>query len=90
MPDIILVRKKPEIEIKGKKLKRLNNLEENENKKNKKKVNEDEDKTNLKAFIEEIYDEKDLRDNLINENDDNLEYNKKKEDLKVEEETKNI
>ena len=90
LPDIILVRKKPEIEIKGKKLKRLNNLEENENKKNKKKVNEDEDKTNLKAFIEEIYDEKDLRDNLINENDDNLEYNKKKEDLKVEEETKNI
>jgi hypothetical protein len=80
LPDIILVRKKPEIEIKGKKLKRLNNLKDNENKKNKKKGNEDEDKANLKTFIKEIYDEKDLRDNLINENDDNLEYNKKKEE----------
>ena len=91
LPDIILVRKKPEIEIKGKKLKRLNNLKENENKKNKKKGNEDEDKENLKTFIEEIYDEKDLRDYLNNEKDDNLEYNKnKEEDLKVGEERKNI
>ena len=67
LPDVILVRKKPVIDIKGKKLKRLEFS--SQNKKNKKKENENE-KDEMKAFIEEIYDEKDLKDNIINENDD--------------------
>jgi hypothetical protein len=56
LPDVILVRKKPNnIEIKGKKLKRLKFS--NGNKKNKKKMDDDVEKEDMKAFMEEIYDE---------------------------------
>jgi NMD protein affecting ribosome stability and mRNA decay len=70
LPDVILVRKKPSnVEIKGKKLKRLKFS--NENKKNKKKMDEDDEKDDMKAFMEEIYEENDLKNNLVNENDEN-------------------
>ena len=85
LPDVILVRKKPEIDIKDKKLKRLKFL--NENKKNKKKGNEDEEeKGEMKAFLEEIYEEKELKNNIINENDEQNEeeINNKNEDAKIE------
>ena len=78
LPDVILVRKKPVIDnIKGKKLKRLD-----ENRKNKKK-GKDEDEEE-KGFLEEIYEEKELKDNLINENDEQNDENKNKEDNKKE------
>ena len=85
LPDVILVRKKPEIDIKDKKLKRLKFS--NENKKNKKKGNEDEEeKGEMKAFLEEIYEEKELKNNIINENDEQNEeeINNKNEDAKIE------
>ena len=87
LPDIILVRKKPEIDIKGKKLKRLKFS--NENKKNKKK-GEEEEKGEMKAFMEEIYEEKELKNNIVNENDEDNEeeINNKKEDEKIEDEKK--
>ena len=86
LPDVILVRKKPIIDIKGKKLERLKFS--NDNKKNKKKQNEneneDEDKEDMKGFIEEIYeDEKELKNNYINEN--NLQSEEKKEKEKEDE-----
>ena len=78
LPDVILVKKKPEIDIKGKTIKRLKNSDES--KKNKKKGNEEEENGEMMAFLEEILDEKDLKDNLINENDEqNEEKNKDKE-----------
>ena len=81
-PDVILVRKKPTVETTGKTLKRLKFS--NENKKNKKK--EEEEKGEMKAFLEEMVEEKELKDNLINENDEeNEEYNNKEEDIKKEE-----
>ena len=82
LPDVILVRKKPTVETTGKTLKRLKFS--NENKKNKKK--EEEEKGEMKAFLEEMVEEKELKDNLINENDEeNEEYNNKEEDIKKEE-----
>jgi hypothetical protein len=86
LPDVILVRKKPNnIEIKGKKLKRLKFS--NGNKKNKKKMDEDVEKDDMKAFMEEIYEENDLKNNLVNENDDNDNdnNNEKEEDINTNE-----
>ena len=81
LPDVILVKKKPDIDIKGKTIKRLKNSDENKN--NKKKPIEDEEKGEMKAFLEEIYDEKDLKDNLINESDGQNLDNNKEEDKKI-------
>ena len=90
LPDVILVRKKPIIDIKGKKLERLKLS--NENKKNKKKQSENEDEDedeDIKGFIEEIYEEKELKNNFINENDlKEEENNEKKEEPKKENEPK--
>ena len=72
LPDVILVRKKVNIDIKDKKLKRLF---EGKNKKENK-----EDKENMLAFLEEIQEDKDLNENIFNEN----EINTKDEDKKVE------
>ncbi len=76
LPDVILVKKKVVVDIKGKQLKRLN---QNPDKKNKKKGN-DEDNGDMKAFIEEIYEDKNLKDNLVDENEEK----NKKEDGKEE------
>jgi nonsense-mediated mRNA decay protein 3 len=65
LPDVILVKKKPVIDMKGKKIKRL---DENKDKKNKKKGNNDENDKEIKTFIEEMCEDKNLKDNLINEN----------------------
>ena len=61
LPDVILVRKKVNIDIKDKKLKRL--FEEKNKKENK------EEKENMMNFLEEIHDDKDLNENIINENE---------------------
>ena len=76
LPDVILVRKKVNIDIKEKKLKRLF---EGKNK----KENKEEEK-NMRAFLEEIHDEKDLNENIINENEDDFKEEDKKEDKKEE------
>ena len=88
LPDVILVRKKPIIDTKGKKLERLKFS--NENKKNKKKQNEDEDEDqeDMKGFIEEIYEENDLKNNFINENDLQDEEKKEKEEEQKKENEK--
>ncbi len=76
LPDVILVKKKVVVDIKGKQLKRLN---QNPDKKNNKKGN-DGDNGDMKAFIEEMYEDKNLKDNLVNENEEK----NKKEDGKEE------
>ena len=72
LPDVILARKKVNIDFKEKKLKRLF---EGKNKKENK-----EEKENMQAFIEEIHDDKDLNENIIND----IEIDKKNEDKKEE------
>jgi hypothetical protein len=72
LPDVILVRKKVNIDIKDKK---LNRLFEGKNKKENK-----DDKENMMAFLEEINDEKDLNENLINENEKEKKEENSKED----------
>ena len=83
LPDVILVRKKVNIDIKEKKLKRLF---EGKNKKENK-----EEKENMRAFLEEIHDEKDLNENIINENEEDVKEEDKKEEKKngKDEENKN-
>ena len=77
LPDAILVRKKPTVETTGKTLKRLKFT--NDNKKNKKK---EEEQGEMKAFLEEMCEEKELKDNLVNENEEEIEENNvKKEDM---------
>ena len=79
LPDVILVRKKVNIDIKDKKLKRL--FEEKNKKENK------EEKENMMNFLEEIHDDKDLNENIINENEkdkkdeDNNDEQKKENDI---------
>ena len=77
LPDVILVRKKVNIDIKDKKLKRL--FEEKNKKENK------EEKENMMNFLEEIHDDKDLNENIINEN----EKDKKDEDKNDEQKKEN-
>ena len=72
LPDVILARKKINVDVKDKKLKRLF---EGKNKKENK-----EEKNDMMEFIEEINDEKDLKDNIINENLDKNDNNEKKND----------
>ena len=72
LPDVILARKKINVDVKDKKLKRLF---EGKNKKENK-----EEKNDMMEFIEEINDEKDLKDNIINENLDENNNNEKKND----------
>ena len=72
LPDVILARKKVNIDFKEKKPKRLF---EGKNKKENK-----EEKENLQAFLEEIHDDKDLNENIIND----IEIDKKNEDKKEE------
>ena len=72
LPDVILARKKVNIDFKEKKLKRLF---EGKNKKENK-----EEKENMQAFLEEIHDDKDLNENIIND----IEIDKKNEDKKEE------
>jgi len=72
LPDIILARKKINVDVKDKKLKRLF---EGKNKKENK-----EEKNDMMEFLEEINDEKDLKDNIINENLDENNNNEKKND----------
>jgi len=75
LPDIILARKKINVDVKDKKLKRLF---EGKNKKENK-----EEKNDMMEFLEEINDEKDLKDNIINENlDENNNNEKKNDDIK--------
>ena len=76
LPDVILARKKVNIDIKEKKLKRLF---EGKNKKENK-----EEKNDMMAFLEEIQDEKDLKDNIINENEDEKMVDEKKEEQPME------
>ena len=76
LPDVILVRKKINIDLKDKK---LNRLFEGKNKKENK-----EDKENMMAFLEEINDEKDLNENLINENEKEKKEENSKEDEQKE------
>ena len=76
LPDVILVRKKVNIDIKDKK---LNRLFEGKNKKENK-----EEKENMMAFLEEINDEKDLNENLINENEKEKKEENSKEDEQKE------
>ena len=76
LPDVILVRKKVNIDIKDKK---LNRLFEGKNKKENK-----DDKENMMAFLEEINDEKDLNENLINENEKEKKEENSKEDEQKE------
>ena len=77
LPDVILVRKKVNMDIKDKKLKRL--FEEKNKKENK------EEKENMMNFLEEIHDDKDLNENIINEN----EKDKKDEDKNDEQKKEN-
>jgi len=72
LPDVILARKKVNVDIKEKKLKRLF---EGKNKKENK-----EEKIDMMAFLEEMQDEKDLKDNIINENEDEKKEEQFKED----------
>ena len=81
LPDVILVRKKVNIDIKEKKLKRL--FEGNNKKENK------EEKENMRAFLEEIHDEKDLNENIINENEEDVKEEDKKEEKKNEKDEEN-
>ena len=75
LPDVILARKKINVDVKDKKLKRLF---EGKNKKENK-----EEKNDMMEFIEEINDERDLKDNIINENlDENNNNEKKNDDIK--------
>ena len=75
LPDVILARKKINVDVKDKKLKRLF---EGKNKKENK-----EEKNDMMEFLEEINDEKDLKDNIINENlDENNNKEKKNDDIK--------
>ena len=75
LPDVILARKKINVDVKDKKLKRLF---EGKNKKENK-----EEKNDMMEFLEEINDEKDLKDNIINENlDENNNNEKKNDDIK--------
>ena len=79
LPDVILARKKINVDVKDKKLKRLF---EGKNKKENK-----DDKGDIMEFLEEMHDDKDLKDNIINENgDDNdkKDIEKKNDDDKVE------
>ena len=79
LPDVILARKKVNIDDKDKKVKRLF---EGKNKKENK-----DDKGDIMEFLEEMHDDKDLKDNIINENgDDNdkKDIEKKNDDDKVE------
>ena len=77
LPDVILARKKINVDVKDKKLKRLF---EGKNKKENK-----EEKNDMMEFLEEINDEKDLKDNIINENlDENNNNEKKNDDIKVD------
>ena len=81
LPDVILVRKKVSIDIKDKKLKRLF---EGKNKKENK-----EEKENMKAFLEEIQDEKDLNENIINKNEEDEKKQDKKEEKNKEKDGEN-
>ena len=72
LPDVILARKKINVDVKDKKLKRLF---EGKNKKENK-----EEKNDMMEFLEEINDERDLKDNIINENLDENNNNEKKND----------
>ena len=76
LPDVILVRKKINIDIKDKKLKRL--LEEKNKKENK------EEKENMMNFLEEIHDDKDLNENIINENEKDKKDENKNDEQKKE------
>ena len=76
LPDVILVRKKVNIDIKDKKLKRL--FEEKNKKENK------EEKENMMNFLEEIHDDKDLNENIINENEKDKKDENKNDELKKE------
>ena len=80
LPDVILARKKINVDVKDKKLKRLF---EGKNKKENK-----EEKNDMMEFIEEINDEKDLKDNIINENLDENNNNEKKNDDTKEDDKK--
>ena len=82
LPDVILARKKINVDVKDKKLKRLF---EGKNKKENK-----EEKNDMMEFIEEINDEKDLKDNIINENLDENNNNEIKEDDKKDEIEENV
>jgi len=57
--------------------------------KNKKENKEEKD--NMRAFLEEIHDEKDLNENIINENEEDVKEEDKKEEKKngKDEENKN-
>ena len=76
LPDVILVRKKVNIDIKDKKLKRL--FEEKNKKENK------EEKENMMNFLEEIHDDKDLNENIINENEKDKKDDNKNDEQKKE------
>ena len=76
LPDVILVRKKVNIDIKDKKLKRL--FEEKNKKENK------EEKENMMNFLEEIHDDKDLNENIINENEKDKKDENKNDEQKEE------
>ena len=76
LPDVILVRKKVNIDIKDKKLKRL--FEEKNKKENK------EEKENMMNFLEEIHDDKDLNENIINENEKDKKDENKNDEQKKE------
>ena len=80
LPDVILARKKINVDVKDKKLKRLF---EGKNKKENK-----EEKNDMMEFLEEINDEKDLKDNIINENLDENNNNEKKNDHITEDDKK--
>ena len=82
LPDVILARKKINVDVKDKKLKRLF---EGKNKKENK-----EEKNDMMEFIEDINDEKDLKDNIINENLDENNNNEIKEDDKKDEIEENV
>ena len=74
LPDAILVRKKPTVETTGKTLKRLKFTNDNKKK--------EEEQGEMKAFLEEMCEEKELKDNLVNENEEEIEENNvKKEDM---------
>ena len=76
LPDVILVRKKVNIDNKDKKLKRL--FEEKNKKENK------EEKENMMNFLEEIHDDKDLNENIINENEKDKKDENKNDEQKKE------
>ena len=76
LPDVILVRKKVNIDIKDKKLKRL--FVEKNKKENK------EEKENMMNFLEEIHDDKDLNENIINENEKDKKDENKNDEQKKE------